>query len=445
MGEEKTLILGLDSVPPRLLYKDLQGELPNIESLLESRGILKTSHPPITIPAWMVLSTGRTPGELGIYGFRHRRARTYDDMYIANSRLVKHKTFWDKLGGRGKRVIIAGVPPSYPPKPVKGLLVSCFITPGPENPYTWPPTLKREIEKVAGGPYIFDVVYRSEDKDRVKKELWSLAETQFKVVRYLAREKKWDLLFYMHIGTDRVHHAFWKYYDREHHKYEPGNEYEDVIPEYYKLVDMEIGKLLEVVPRGTRIILVSDHGAKAMKGAFAINQWLEENGYLTLKRRPERPGQDLKPNMIDWSRTKAWAWGGYYSRIFLNIKGREPQGIVDPEDAPGLIEQLKRDIERIGGPNGEHWKNMVYMPQELYPEVNGDPPDLMVYLDDLNWRPAGTIGWPEPYLEENDRGPDDAVHDWYGIIAENHTKSPINSSTINIIDFTKVMEGLDHD
>ncbi len=442
MTGEKVVVLGLDSAPPRIVYEDLKGELPNLESIMESRGILVSSHPPITIPAWMVMSTGRTPGELGIYGFRHRRKGTYDDMYIAHSRLVKHKTFWDNAGSRGKKVIVAGVPPSYPPKPVKGLLVSCFITPGPQNPYTWPPILKREIEKVLNGPYIFDVVYRSEDKDRVKRELWSLAESQFKVITYLAKEKKWDLLFYMHIGTDRVHHAFWKYYDKNHHKYKPGNPYEDVIPEYYKLVDEKIGQLLDVIPRDTKIIVVSDHGAKAMKGAFAINQWLEENGYLTLKKKPEKPGQDLKASMIDWSKTKAWAWGGYYSRIFLNIKGREPHGIVDPEEAPSLIEELKKEISKINGPNGEHWSNIAYTPQELYPEVNGDPPDLMVYLDNLNWRPAGTIGWPEVYLEENDRGPDDAVHDWYGIIASNIREIKEHISKIRIENVVNVINNI---
>ncbi len=406
-------------MPPRLLYGDLKGELPNVESLMEARGILVSSHPPITIPAWMVLSTGKTPGELGLYGFRHRKPGSYDEVYIANSRLVKHDTIWDKTGRSGGRSIVVGVPPTFPPRPIKGYMVSCFITPGPDKQYTWPPTLKRELEDVLGSQYIFDVVYRSEEKDKVKQELWRLAEVQFRAVRHLAKTRKWDLLFYMHIGTDRVHHAFWKYYDEKHHKYKPGNPYEDVIPEYYKLVDREIGKLLEVIPRDTNIIVVSDHGAKAMKGAFAINQWLEENGYLTLKKKPKKPGEDLRADMIDWSKTKAWAWGGYYSRIFINMKGREPQGIVDPEDAPGLIEQLKRDIEKITGPNGEHWKNMVYTPKELYPQVNGDPPDLLVYLDNLDWRPAGTIGWPDPYLEENDRGPDDAVHDWHGIIASN--------------------------
>jgi len=162
-------------------------------------------------------------------------------------------------------------------------------------------------------------------------------------------------------------------------------------------------------------VIASDHGVKPMKGAFTINQWLEEQGYLKLREKPSKPGTDLREDMIDWQHTIAWAWGGYYSRVFINLKGREKHGVVEPKYYEETLKQLKKDIERIRGPNGEQWDNKVYAPQELYPVARGDPPDLMVYLDDLSWRPAGTIGWPSNYLSENDRGPDDAVHDWYGV------------------------------
>ncbi len=415
---ERVLVIGLDSAPPRILYEEMRGELENLESVMDERRVLVSSHPPITIPAWAVMTSGRTPGELGLYGFRHRRPGSYDDVYIANSRMVKHPRVWDLLTREGKTSIVVGVPPSYPPRPLRGYLVSDFITPGPDKPYTWPPGLRSEIEGLLGGPYPFDVAFRVEDKEAIKRGLWDMTVKQFRVFRHLLATKKWDFAMIVQIGVDRVQHAFWKYYDPDHPRYPgPGNRYEDVIPEYYRLVDRLVGEVLEVVPRDTRVIVVSDHGAKAMKGAFAINQWLEEQGLLVLRKRPEKPGTDLRADMVDWEKTKAWAWGGYYARIFLNIRGREPRGTVDPEEAPGLIEELKRMLRDIRGPEGEKWETAAYTPSELYPEVRGDPPDLIVYLDDLNWRSAGTIGWPTMYLEENDRGPDDAVHDWYGVAA----------------------------
>ena len=414
----RLLVIGLDCASPKLLYEEFREELPMLEMLTSDgvRAELMSSHPPITIPAWSVMVTGKTPGELGLYGFRHRKPGRYNEFYIANSRSVKEPAIWDILGHRGLKSIVVGVPPSYPPKPIRGVMVSCFITPSHESNYTFPPTLKREIEN-RFGKYIFDVVYRSEDRDRIIREVWAMTKQHFQVLRYLASTRKWDFFMFVEIGVDRVHHAFWGYMDREHHKYVPGNKYENVIREYYKLVDSEIAELLKVIPKDTIIITVSDHGAKRMKGAFVVNQWLAEKGYLKIMDRNIKPGTELKDVKIDWSKTIAWGWGGYYARIFLNVKGREPYGVVEPKEYEEYRDMLAEDLKKIKGPNGEKWNTKVYKPEEIYPIVNGDPPDLMVYFDDLYWRSAGTFGWSSNYLKENDRGPDDAVHDWRGVFS----------------------------
>ncbi len=414
----RLLVIGLDCASPKLLYEEFRGELPTLEMLVNDglKAELVSCHPPITIPAWSVMVTGKTPGELGLYGFRHRKPGMYNEFYIANSRSVKEPTVWDILGRRGLKSVVVGVPPSYPPKPVRGVMVSCFITPGPESSYTFPPTLKREIES-RFGKYIFDVVYRSEDRDRIIREAWAMTRQHFQVLRYLASTRKWDFFMFVEIGVDRVHHAFWGYMDKEHHKYVPGNKYENVIKKYYSLVDGEIAELLKVVPKDTVIMVVSDHGAKRMKGAFVVNQWLAEKGYLKIMDENIKPGTELKKVKVDWSKTIAWGWGGYYARIFLNVKGREPFGVVDPKDYEEYRDMLAEDIKKIKGPRGEKWNTKVYKPEELYPVVRGDPPDLMVFFDDLYWRSAGTLGWDTVYLRENDRGPDDAVHDWYGVLS----------------------------
>jgi len=78
-------------------------------------------------------------------------------------------------------------------------------------------------------------------------------------------------------------------------------------------------------------------------------------------------------------------------------------------------DELAEKLKGIRGPRGEKWNTSVYKPEELYPVCNGSPPDLIVYFDDLSWRSAGTIGHKTLYLAENDRGPDDAVHDYDGV------------------------------
>jgi predicted AlkP superfamily phosphohydrolase/phosphomutase len=414
LKDKRLLIIGLDCAPPSLIF-DRADKLPNLNRLMTDgvSGPLRSCDPPITIPAWMVMATGRDPGELGLYGFRHRKSYEYNKMWIANSTAVKAKTVWDYLGEQGKKSILVGVPPSYPPRPVRGELISCFITPSSEKSYTYPEELKAEIEEHFG-PFLFDVVFRTEDRSEVLKEIYQMTEYHFRVVDYLLDRQDWSLFWLVEIGVDRMHHAFWKFMDKNHHLYQPGNSFESAIYDYYQFLDEKIGQLLKKIDQNTAVLVVSDHGAKGMKGAFCVNDWLIEQGDLVISEQPAR-GQSVDNLKIDWKRTRAWGWGGYYARIFLNVEGREPQGIIKPQDYETVRDELASRLKAIRGPRGEEWQTVVIKPQEHYPVVNGDYPDLMVYFDDLYWRSAGTLGYGSLYLEENDTGPDDAVHDYNGI------------------------------
>ena len=376
-------------------------------------GRMRSCDPPITIPAWMVMTTSKSPGRLGLYGFRHRKGNSYKDGWIANSQSVREQKIWDILGESGMRVCIVGIPPSYPPIPVKGELISCFITPDANREYTFPITLKREIEQLVG-PYPFDVEFRTDQRDVLLKDLHEMTDKHFTTIEHLITSRQWDFFMFVEIGSDRIHHAFWKFYDKAHSKYVPGNKFENAIPDYYKRLDEHIGRLLQQVPDDTTVLLVSDHGAKGMRGAFCVNEWLIREGYLVLKERPHSVTEFEKVE-VDWTKTRAWAWGGYYARVFFNVKGRETQGIIDPSDFERERADLALKLMQIRDPNGRRMDTRVYRPEELYKVSVGDKPDLMVYFDDLYWRSAGTIGHDGLYLSENDTGPDDAVHAQYGI------------------------------
>jgi predicted AlkP superfamily phosphohydrolase/phosphomutase len=407
--KKKMLIMGLDSAPAEIVF-DRRAELPTLAGLL-GRGLwgtMRSSDPPITIPAWMVMCTGLDPARLGIYGFRHRTDYSYDKMWIANARAVKAPKVWDYLGQAGGRSCLVSVPPSYPPYPVPGWLISCFITPGPDKDYTYPAELKAEIES-RFGPYIFDAAFRTEDRDEILRRIYEMTEQRFRVMDYLLKEKPWDLFMFVEIGVDRVQHTFWKYHDPAHHLHQPDSPYRNAIIDYYKFLDGKLGHMIGGLDKDTVLLAISDHGAKRMKGAFCINEWLIDEGYLALKERPAKV-ESIERLAVDWTRTKAWGWGGYYARIFLNVEGREPGGIIKPEDYDSEREMLAQKIRAIRGPQGEEWQTKIIKPNEYFPEVRGDYPDLMVYFDDLYWRSAGTLGWKSRYLLENDTGPDDAVH-----------------------------------
>jgi predicted AlkP superfamily phosphohydrolase/phosphomutase len=364
--------------------------------------------------------TGKDPGELGVYGFRNRSDHTYSGLSLATSLAIQYPTVWDRLGSAGRRVITVGVPPSYPPKPVNGIQVGCFLTPSDKSEYTYPREARDEIAQILhGSEYLADCPnFRTDDKDDLLRQIYAMTERRFAVLQNWIEKKPWDFFMFVEIGTDRLHHGFWKFFDPKHRAYEPGNRFEGVIQKYYEDLDVMLAGLLDKVDQdATNIYVVSDHGAKRMDGGVAIAQWLIEQGYLTIKSYPDSITQ-LSKLEIDWSKTAVWAEGGYYSRVFFNIAGREPQGTVAPSEVESLIAELSSKIRAIPRPDGTPMKTEIFRPEEIYREVRGVAPDLMVYFDDLYWRAVGTVGYDGIYTYENDTGPDDANHAQRGIFIE---------------------------
>ena len=281
----RILFIGLDATPDTLLFQDLGGRVPNISALMNTGtyGTLKSCHPPITVPAWTVMMSSKDPGTLGIYGFRHRRGQSYNNPWTVNSSSVREKRVWDILENYEKRSIIIGVPPAYPPYKINGKMISCFLTPTGAQQYTYPPELKEEIESLISS-YKFDVIFRTEDRKTILKEIYEMTEKRFQVINELIKRNDWDYFMFMEIGTDRLHHAFWKFYDKEHPKFVPNNEYQNVIPDYYSFLDHKIGELLHSInDENIVVIIASDHGTKSMKGALCINEWLINEGLACVK------------------------------------------------------------------------------------------------------------------------------------------------------------------
>src|SRR5215468_10359408 len=154
----KVAVIGLDCLAPELVFDCWFDVLPNLERLAQSGiyGRLESTIPPITVPAWMSMMTGKDPGTLGIYGFRNRKDHSYDGLAFANSKMVHEEALWDILAKHGKQSILLGVPLTSPPRPVNGVMVCDFLAPNTTVEYTYPPELKEEIAEVVG-EYIIDV------------------------------------------------------------------------------------------------------------------------------------------------------------------------------------------------------------------------------------------------------------------------------------------------
>ena len=413
---QKVFVIGLDCLTPQLVFDQWRDELPNFCRLMDQGvyGELESTVPPITVPAWSCMLSGKDPGELGFYGFRNRADHSYDQMNIATSRAVKADRVWNVLDKAGKRSILVGVPQTYPPTPINGEMITSFLTPSTRSQYTYPPELRDEIAAVVG-EYMLDVPnFRTENKDWLLRQIYEMTEKRFRVVRHLARTHPWDFFMMVAMGPDRIHHGFWKYSDPAHPKYEPGSPFENAIKEYYRYLDREIGELLALLDDETAVLVVSDHGAQAMVGGICINEWLMQEGYLTLKEQPDKL-TPLSKTEIDWGRTRAWGAGGYYGRLFLNVQGREPQGVIPAADYEHTRDELVAKLEAITDPEGHNIGTRVFKPQDVYREVNNIPPDLIIYFGNLAWRSVGSVGLGAVHTFENDIGPDDANHAQDGI------------------------------
>lgn len=413
----KVMIIGLDCAEPSLVLDRWRDELPVLSSLMDrgAYGPLTSVVPPITVPAWSCMMSSRTPGDLGIYGFRNRADHSYDGLFIANGTAVKEPRLWDYATRAGKPSIVLGVPGTYPPRPLNGVMVSCFLTPSLESQYTYPPLLKREVEK-AVGEYRFDCTdFRTDDKDDLLRQVYEMTDRRFALAEHLLESHPWQLFAMVEMGPDRMYHGFWKHMDPEHRDHVPGNPYENAILDYHRHLDGLLARVLAHADEDTAIFVVSDHGGKRMDGGIRVNEWLRREGFLATLREPVGV-EKLADVGIDWSRTTAWSEGGYYARVFLNVAGREPQGTIPPDEVPAVRSRLGAMLAQIPDDKGAPIGTRVFVPEEIYPQVNGVAPDLIVHFGDLLWRSVGTIGGDAGiHVFENDTGPDDANHAQQGL------------------------------
>ncbi|MGH7566947.1 MAG: alkaline phosphatase family protein, partial [Gemmatimonadota bacterium] len=249
--------------------------------------------------------------------------------------------------------------------------------------------------------------------ERLREEIHEMTRKHFEVVRHFLAKRDWDYFQFVEIGLDRMHHGFWKHHDPSHVDHDPQTPYKEVIRDYYRLLDQEIGEILALLDEDTAVLIVSDHGARPLDGGFCVNEWLIREGYLVLEKYPDRI-TPLSQLAVDWDRTKAWSEGGYYARVFLNVKGREPRGALDRGDALAFRDDLKAKLEATEGPDGALLRTVAFKPEEIYHELRNIPPDLIVHFGGLAWRSIGGVGYGTVHVRENDTGPDDCNHDLFG-------------------------------
>lgn len=439
MTEHPVLVIGLDGATFDILRPWAnEGILPNLRQLMDT-GItapLYSTIPPITGPAWSSFATGKHPGKHGNIDF-YLKGDNYSLRPI-NAQTIQAQTLWEILSKAGKRVCVINVPVTYPPKPVNGLMVSGMLTPSTNSTFTYPPDLKNEI--LSEWPdYSFAVPWRDYEgigiEDLLKDLRYVTKQRRDLVFHYLKREK-WDFFMAVFVGMDRVQHCLWRLMDPKHPAYEENlaARYLPLIQDYYTFIDEIVGSIISDAPKQTNVILMSDHGFGPLWKEVDLNRWLAGEKLLTYHsrwqgivgrtwhkgRRLARTipflqkafkagyGKKLKQRVweatfssaVDWAKTCAYchAHGG----LFVNLAGREPQGIVQQDEYEALRDELIERLQNMLDP--ETGQRIIYRAQRIEEVYSGAAlnlaPDVIVTEADERYY-LGFISTPNlRFIEE---------------------------------------------
>lgn len=391
-------VVGLQGLDPDLVFDELADELPNLARLVDrgAHGRIESTVPPEPTPAWSVFASGRNPGQLGLTGptrrdwkqTRQGHQATYGEAR-ATSLDVDEPRLWQLADEQGLRSAVVGAPQTFPVEPLEGVMVADAPAGSTETPYTHPPGLADELETQLGQPLAEAAGPRAGRQTRIEAARRTI-EARFDVAQHLARERSWELFFAVVAGLGAIQQAAWSTRDPDHALHEDGEE--DPIEAAYRRVDERLGDLVDAFGDDTAVIVVSEAGAQPGRGALRLNAWLREEGYLALTDEPEAPTA-FDPRRVDWSDTQAWARGGAWGRMHLNVAGREPEGVVDPLDYEDLRDEIRDELHS----GLEDLSVRAMKPREVHEGARVDEgPDLLCSVEQGAYRCDGDLGHPDP-------------------------------------------------
>ena len=355
----RVLVIGLDGVPYSFLRKHMEsGDLPNLARLAREGTFrrMNSVYPTVSSVAWASYMTGKNPAGHGIFGFIDRRPNPFQ-LFIPNARHMRAETLWERLSRRGKRVVVINVPVTYPPRRVNGILIGGFL--GTDvNKIGYPPEVNGKLVEMG---YRIDVDAwkgREEDKGPFLDDLNSTLDRRCEVAHYFLLHEDWDF-FQLHImETDRINHFLWEHYERD----DP--EYASRFLEFYRKIDGWVGRLVEATTqqrnKRTTAVILSDHGFCTVKKEVYLNHWLQEQGYLKFDKPDPKNVGEMSPE------TKAYSL--IPGRIFVNLKGREQMGSVEPgSEYEELRKELSEKLMDLRDPDtDEPIVRKVYRREEIY-------------------------------------------------------------------------------
>jgi predicted AlkP superfamily phosphohydrolase/phosphomutase len=418
----RVLIIGLDGASFEVLKPLMeQGDLPTISNLIKTgvSGTLKSTLPPVTIPAWVSMFTGKNPGKIGVFDLL-KRVDYHSEPNISS--FDNHNPIWLLLNKYGINTGLLNIPGTYPPSNVKGFMITGMLTPSKNSDFTYPKKLGNELNQELND-YILDVSqWQYFDHDQFIKDLYETTEKRRKAIDYLNRLYPCQFNMMVYTGSDRIQHVLFN---------QPST-----IHQYWKFLDKQLSKMLVHYPENTNVFIVSDHGFGPLRKTFFVNRWLRKKKYLRVKGIKKDsilgrighgveyvyrvlgwilgrvPGvtkllsgikdiiglekllkltydylsKDKLENRVAWKRTKAFSsvHSPHFGQIYINKKGKMPRGIVKKRDVGKIREWIIEDLKELRDPNTDEPINLeIFRSEEIY---NGqhleDAPDIIFMIED---------------------------------------------------------------
>lgn len=418
------MVIGLDGATLDLIEPWVaQGLLPNIARFIKdgTSGRLRSTVLPLTPTAWTSFRTGKNPGKHGIFDFEKREPNSYERS-IVNSATVSDKAIWRILSELGRKVVVINVPMTYPVEEVNGIMISGVLAP-PGATYMHPPGFEATLNKEIGGYKLGITEFFGGNLDVFLNDMHHVTHQRTKAILHIMKNFEWSFFMVVFNCTDQMAHNFWRYMDPNHPGYEKAKaaKYGDVIQRFYKEVDSIIGTIQNQLDQDTATLIMSDHGLGPLYKSFHVNWWLQDLGLLNLRRSSaknlrnpeywlskigvsrekifglilnlhlpklyrffEQTARKVEIGLddIDWSRTKAYAYG-HFGQIYINLKGRDPCGIVESgKEYENLRDLLIKELSKLKDPANNPVVDKCYRKEEVYHGPHLDmAPDILFLVN----------------------------------------------------------------
>ena len=366
-SESRVVFLGIDGVPYDLV-DDHPDVFPNLTAIAAdgTGGQIESIVPPESSACWPSLTTGQNPGQTGVYGFQDRERDSYKT-YVPMGNHVSKPRIWDLVTDAGRDASVFNVPVTFPPSSRIQRHVTGFLSPSVADA-TSSDELRATLERYN---YQIDVnakLGHNDDKTAFIENAHDVLDARQETFTHYLAQDDWDLFFGVYMTTDRVNHFLLGDYVND-------TEYADDFLEFYRTLDEYIGEVREMLDDDTELIIASDHGFTELEYEVNCNQWLADEGWLSYSTEDHDKLGDIGAD--------ARAYSLIPGRFFLNLEGREPEGIVAESDYEQVRDELIADLEGLTGPDGRQVCRRIVKGEDAF---NGDQtaiaPDLVVIPTD---------------------------------------------------------------